>query len=354
MKDVNVRSTSRNTAECEPIILRQTDQVRLVFLPTLVDNPTATDACVRGQFVYQRKVKTTEWATAGTVPLSSLKAGEGFKLELHSAELLALLRQLGGLYRIYRQHGIPPGETRFVRMEATLARFLALGESDLRNFLESHSTEAATTLLKLLKWLATSPKSTALRLAAMPPEELPKLTALLGLMAVKDALSHWEQNETNTSEEFWQDALSKRSYVLSQVFAYPVVVIRPKAYVGGKQVSNTGGNVVDFLAAAESTDAVVLIEIKTPQTKLLGPEYRSGVFPLSVSLSGAIAQGLRYRQSLMREFNSITAERSKPLTLCEPRCLIVAGNAAKEITTGAMRESFELHRERLQGVAIIT
>lgn len=100
MKDVNVRSTSRNTAECEPIILRQTDQVRLVFLPTLVDNPTATDACVRGQFVYQRKVKTTEWATAETVPLSSLKAGEGFKLELHSAELLALLRQLGGLYRI--------------------------------------------------------------------------------------------------------------------------------------------------------------------------------------------------------------------------------------------------------------
>jgi hypothetical protein len=140
-------------------------------------------------------------------------------------------------------------------------------------------------------------------------------------MAVKDALSHWEQNETNTSEEFWQDALSKRSYVFSQVFAYPVVVIRPKAYVGGKQVSNTGGNVVDFLAAAESTDAVVLIEIKTPQTKLLGPEYRSGVFPLSVSLSGAIAQALRYRQSLMREFNSIMAERSKPLTLGEPRCL---------------------------------
>ena len=78
---------------------------------------------------------------------------------------------------------------------------------------------------------------------------------------------------------------------------------------------------VDFLAAAESTDAVVLIEIKTPQTKLLGPEYRSGVFPLSVSLSGAIAQALRYRQSLMREFNSIMAERSKPLTLGEPRCL---------------------------------
>ena len=129
----------------------------------------------------------------------------------------------------------------------------------------------------------------------MAPEQLPGLTALLGLSAVKDALSYWRQNQTNSSEAFWQQALTNRAYVLSQVFAYPVVVICSKAYVGGKQVSNRGGNVVDFLASVESTDAVVLIEIKTPQTKLLGSEYRDGVFPLSGELSGAIAQVLRYR-----------------------------------------------------------
>ena len=55
----------------------------------------------------------------------------------------------------------------------------------------------------------------------------------------------------------------------------------------------------------------------------------------------------------MRDFNSIMTERSKPLTLGEPRCLIIAGHAAKELATGPMRESFELHRERLQGVTII-
>jgi len=174
------------------------------------------------------------------------------------------------------------------------------------------------------------------------------------LAAVKDALSHWRQHQTNNSEEFWQQALTDRTYVLSQIFAYPVVVIQSKAYVGGKQVSNKGGNVVDFLASVESTEAVVLIEIKTPQTRLLGGEYREGVFPFSGDLSGAVAQVLRYRQSLMQNFHNIMAQHSKPHIMGEPRCIVLAGNADKELTSAVLRENFELQRERLQGITIIT
>lgn len=142
--------------------------------------------------------------------------------------------------------------------------------------------------------------------------------------------------------------------MLSQIFAYPVVVIQSKAYVGGKQVSNKGGNVVDFLASVESTEAVVLIEIKTPQTRLLGGEYREGVFPFSGDLSGAVAQVLRYRQSLMQNFHNIMAQHSKPHIMGEPRCIVLAGNADKELTSAVLRENFELQRERLQGITIIT
>jgi len=356
MEEIETRSTSLKTAECSPIILRQTDRIRLVFLPTLVDNQAVRDACVKGHFVYQRKAERDEWGPLVSSSLTSLKSGEGFKLELHSQELLTLVRELAPLYRLYRQHGIPRGRSTFVRLEASLARFLNLGEEELTSFLESHSDDAARTLLKLLKWLTASPQGTdaATKLAGMNPEQLPGLTALLGLAAVKDALSFWKQHETNSSEEFWQKALTDRAYVLSQVFAYPIVVICSKAYVGGKQVTNKGGNVVDFLASVESTDAVVLIEIKTPVTRLLGSEYREGVFPLSVELSGAIAQVLTYRQCLMRDFHSIMRERSKPLTLGEPRCLVVSGHAGKQLTGRALRESFELQRERLQGVTVIT
>jgi Domain of unknown function (DUF4263) len=356
MKEIETRSTSRNTAESDPIVLRETDLVRLAFLPVLVTNSANSQACVRGHFVYQRKTKKAEWASVADVPLSTLKGGEGYKLELHSAEVLKLLKELGALYRLYQQHGIPRGRIKYVQLREELARFLELGEQDLTTLLESDKEGAETTLLKLLKWLATSPSrnKAVATLAATAPEQLPGLSAALGLAVVKDAMKYWKQNQENRSEEFWQQALTTRTYVLSQIFAYPVVVICKKAYVGGKQVTNRGGNIVDFLASIESTGAVVLIEIKTPQTNLLGPEYRDGVFPLSGDLSGAVAQVLRYRQSLMHDFHSVTANCQTPLTLGEPRCVVVAGHAENELTSGSKRESFELQRERLQGVTIIT
>ncbi len=356
MKQIETRSTSLRTAECSPIPLRELDNVRLVFIPTLVDNPAHTEACVRGHFVYQKKRMKDAWAPIASIPLSSLKSGEGFKLELHSQELLTLLKALGPLYRLYRQQGIPRGRNTFVRLEAGLARFFALGEADMTAFLESHKEDATRTLLKLMRWLATSPQAGELasRLATMAPGQLPDLTALLGVAAVKDALSYWEQHQANGSEEFWQRALTARAYVLSQVFAYPVVVIGSKAYVGGKDISNQGGNIVDFLVSVESTDAVALIEIKTPQTRLLGPQYRDGIFPLSSEISGAIAQVLKYRQSLMAEFHRLTAGCPKELTLGEPRCLIVAGHADRELTSTVKRENFELQRERLQGISVVT
>ncbi len=182
---------------------------------------------------------------------------------------------------------------------------------------------------------------------------MPKLSALLGVATLKDALRFWKENESNSSEEFWQKAISDRTYVLSQIFSYPVVIIGTKAYVGGKQISNSGGREVDFLATTESTDAVILIEIKTPQTKLLARPYREGAHPLSMELSGALAQVLKYRQSITQAFDSLSAGSSRRLTLGEPRCIVIAGNC-KELANRDMRESFELMRERLQGIIVVT
>jgi hypothetical protein len=107
------------------------------------------------------------------------------------------------------------------------------------------------------------------------------------------------------------------------------------------------------LIATESTDAVILIEIKTPLTKLLGSAYRDDVFPLSRDVSAAVAQVLRYRQTLTRSFDNVTSELSRQLTLGEPRCVVIAGDSS-ELTTQSMKENFELQRERIQGVTIIT
>jgi Domain of unknown function (DUF4263) len=356
MKPIVTKSTSRSSAFCDPIVLREGDQVRLVFLPTLVDNLEYPKASVDGQFVYERrKAQGGQWHPVDTIPLSGLKAGEGYKLTLHALELRKLLEGLVPLYRLYEQNGIPSGQKTFLQVDRTVAKFVSEGHKDLAKILETNAEDAPAMLLKLVRWLATSSerRDAAQKLVSMAPEEIPTFTALIGLAAVKDALEYWKENQENSSEEFWQNTLEQRAYVLSQVFAYPVVVIGTKAYVGGKLLSNKGGKEVDILASTESTDAAILIEIKTPQTKLLGSVYRGGVFPWSRDLSGAISQALRYRQSFVRQFDSLVANSSPRLTLGEPRCIVIAGRSS-ELLSQDMKESFELQREHTHGVTILT
>jgi hypothetical protein len=166
-------------------------------------------------------------------------------------------------------------------------------------------------------------------------------------------LALWDKNQSNDDEEFWEQALAERTFLLSQLFAYPVVVIRKKAYVGGKEVTNKGGNIVDFLGRTESTHSAILIEIKTPETLLLSSEYRDRAYPFSRHVAGAITQVLRYRQSFMRDFYSVTRNLEKPLSAVEPRCLVIAGHTS-QLDNDDKRESFDVQRERLQGVTVIT
>lgn len=103
----------------------------------------------------------------------------------------------------------------------------------------------------------------------------------------------------------------------------------------------------------ESTRSVILVEIKTPQTKLLAAQYRDGVFPISSDLAGSLAQILRYRQSLTKTFDSVTSDLPQRPTLGDPRCVVIAGNSS-EFRSQEEKENFELQREQLRGVTVLT
>lgn len=115
-------------------------------------------------------------------------------------------------------------------------------------------------------------------------------------------IGNWRQNETNDKEAFWQTTLADNAFALSQVFALPVVILHDRAYLGGKDIRNTHGRITDFLVSNELTDNIGLVEIKTPATRLLGGDYRAGVYPPSPELAGAITQVLRQKDTLVKEF----------------------------------------------------
>ena len=349
MEKIEVDSTSSHSAICSDIVLRVGKRVRLIFRPEIVDNADNPEARVRGRFIYQRKGDADAWEAFEKISLTSLKKGEGYQLELHSDEVLTLRRDLYELARLHREVGIPQGHAQFLKVENNLADLLQLSQLELTQFLSANASDAVKVFGRVLHWLSDNPEIAAT--LSLNETELPTLNALISRANVRAILDVWSRNATNPNEDFWQEELAKHSFVLSFLFAYPIIVIREKAYVGGKEYDNRHGNLVDFLARVPTSRNAVLIEIKTPVTPLLGTQYRQDVFPPSTELIGAVSQVIHYKESLLGDPQ---VRQTADLSLSEPRCLIIAGSGQTELVDDSRKKAFERFRERLVGVHIVT
>ena len=357
MDKFRIRSTSRSSAECSDVVLRETDITRLVFRPMLVDNPSIPEAAVKGTFIFQRKGPREQWVDVETIPLSQLKKGDAYKLPIDSSEVLTLYKHLTDLYQVHSESGVPLGDHEFVPVNRKLAEIARMAPGDLGKILAANRAVGSALLARLLAWATHADEPAALveQLIALSPASLRTLNIAVNLQSLKAAIALWQANQTNADEEFWQRSLTDNSFVLEHVFSWPTTIVRGKAYVGGKSVMNTGGNVIDFLMNNRVTRNAALIEIKTPTTPLLATrEYRSGVYPPSSDLAGTIMQLLNYKHSLQQEYHSLTHGQANPFDSFGPRCAAVVGNAGRELLNEDKRKSFELFRNQFSGVTIIT
>ena len=87
-----VNRTSLQSAAVSDKVLHETSTTRLVLRPGIVENPHNVDACVNITFVYQRKTPKVTWEDVPAKPLSTMKAGEGVKLCLHTEPTLKLFQ----------------------------------------------------------------------------------------------------------------------------------------------------------------------------------------------------------------------------------------------------------------------
>lgn len=355
MKEIHTRSTSRVTAQTDDIVLRESIASRLIFRPTILDNINNKEAAVKGVFLYQKKSRSSQWEDFETIPLTSVKSGEGYKLEIKSAELLQLISELMPLYELHKTTGIPQGQKTFVQSTPQLEQLSALTSSDVRSFLNANTTIGTSLLSKLLNWAVNleDPSPLIERLVELNPSSLGKLNAAVGLQSLKQALTKWEQNQNNSDEEFWQQSLTEHSFVLEQTFSWPTSIVDGKAYIGGKNVFNKGGNIVDFLMRNRLTQSAALIEIKTPSAPLLGPRYR-GTYNVSSELSGSIMQTLNYKHSLQEDFQSLTRGQNDLFDSLNPQCAVIIGNAKKELDNQEKIKAFELYRHQFPGLTVIT
>lgn len=172
-------------------------------------------------------------------------------------------------------------------------------------------------------------------------------------ISLKEAIDIWDKNKNNYSEEFWQELLTKCPSVISQVFPNSSFQLGAKSYVGGKNLKNRQGNLVDFIYASKHTQNVVLVEIKTPMKKLLGSKYRGNCYAISDELSGGIVQVLNYKEQLLKEYYNLKDDSSS-FNAFSPKCLVIVGSIEAEIDNPIQLKSLELFRNSLSGVQVIT
>lgn len=189
----------------------------------------------------------------------------------------------------------------------------------------------------------------------LDPNKLKNIDSLVSVTRLKEILKKWNDNKNNDSEEFWQQLFQNHTWILSQIFSCPFILIGKKFYCGGKEDDNKGGVEGDLLYKNNLTGNLAFIEIKTPETKIVGSQYRGNkdgkenvIYSMSDDLTGGINQTLNQRKNYLNTHGDNNGK-----FLHNARCILVIGQVGN-FENEDMKKSFELYRSSTKDVEIIT
>lgn len=270
----------------------------------------------------------------------------------------------------------------FTRDEvASLLDALSTAES-VADWIRRHPTETAALGAiwdEILASCASTPRlaeELGSRIRQMSGENIPQLTALIGavdfpanilraasLARRKESVDEFRAELTaeRWREKDWQSFFEREDWIFGHGLLYQFVhVLQRETLVGGKEMSNRGGQVADFSIRTIGTNLsfIALVDIKTPAAKLVSVQQcRNGAHPIDSDLAEAVAQILANCDEWTREGSGQTdnvrrAEREGWRT-AQPRGILVLGNS-RSLSNDDAIQSFELFRRHLHGVEILT
>jgi hypothetical protein len=177
--------------------------------------------------------------------------------------------------------------------------------------------------------------------------ELVNLDQLIGSYA--DAL------DAGHKEDWWQQFFEENVFALQLLFGGPTVFVDAQVPIGEGANSAKGKKIADYLLKNAMTNNASLVEIKKPSTTLMKRRpYREGVYGVQAEIGEAVTQVLDQALQLTRHETG-TKHRTGDASWVSnaPRCFVVAG-LASELDTNDKKKSFELYREHLSGVRLVT
>lgn len=194
-------------------------------------------------------------------------------------------------------------------------------------------------------------RSSAPTIATETPDVLYGLQRDIELVSLDVLVERFrEMLDKKLPESSWQKLFASNPFILSMLFGYPIVEVLGQAHVGGTALTGRGGKIADFLVKNEGTNNVALVEIKTPQTQLLGKEFRGGVYPASSDLAGSVAQVLDQRYQFQKNIAQIKDTSDiADIVSYSVDCVVVAGKTPEG---KAEQKCLELFRRSMKDVQI--
>jgi hypothetical protein len=176
----------------------------------------------------------------------------------------------------------------------------------------------------------------------------------------KEQLSIFEKMlKTCDDEKDWQSFFEQNQWIFGYGLDYKFNYILQREYSTGSKGLDAKGNAIgDFILT--DSQFTVLVELKTPRTKLFGSEkFRNGCWKISNDLADVTSQVLAQKHEVTVNFDKLAEDIDKDITLYDPKAIVVIGNT-QQFNAECAKESrwkkrtFELYRRNLRNVEIIT
>jgi hypothetical protein len=204
--------------------------------------------------------------------------------------------------------------------------------------------------------LLAATSASAARIAANSPAKMARLQRDIELVNLDQLISAYSAAlESGHPEAWWQAFFEENIFALQLLFGGPTVFIDSQVPIGEGDNSPKGKKIADYLLKNAMTNNASLVEIKRPSTSLLKKRaYRVGVYGVHSEIGEVVTQVLDQALQLTRHETDTKARTSdNSWSGNAPRCFVVVGRTS-ELDDDHKRKSFDLYREHLSGVRIVT
>ncbi len=196
----------------------------------------------------------------------------------------------------------------------------------------------------------------AAQIASKAPAKVARLQRDIELVNLEQLIaSYTEALNAGHNENWWQQFFDENVFVLQLLFGGPTVFVDAQVPIGEGDNSAKGKKIADYLFRHAMTNNASIVEIKRPSTRLMRRRpYREGVYGVQGQIGEAITQVLDQALQLTRH-EADTKPRTGDASWVSnaPRCFVVAGTNS-ELDTDDKKKSFDLYREHLSGVRLVT